>query len=227
MSNAWDSQSSDGADWQREWNERAQRNARKQDSRRFADDPWAAPDARKSGRMHSDRPRFDVGSDDPHSYGQSSSSGYDDPRRYGDSGGYGPGGAYDDPRGYDDRRGYGDQQGYGNQRRYGGRYDDRRYEKWDPRDRHRPIFDYTDDEDDPRASDFPPIIGYRGKGQVNLVLLIICFFAGMLGIHRFMVGKIGSGIAWLCTFGMFGIGWLIDLISIATGTFRDSQGRLV
>lgn len=58
----------------------------------------------------------------------------------------------------------------------------------------------------------------------RLIASILCFFFGVFGVHRFYVGKIGTGILWLCTFGLFGIGYLTDLIMILCGGFRDKAG---
>lgn len=58
-------------------------------------------------------------------------------------------------------------------------------------------------------------------------LLIVCFFLGFLGVHRFMVGKTGSGVLQLVTLGGCGIWSLIDLIMIALGKFTDAEGRLI
>lgn len=50
------------------------------------------------------------------------------------------------------------------------------------------------------------------KAKNKWVAVLLCFFLGYLGIHRFYEGKIGTGILWLITGGLCGIGWLIDFI---------------
>ncbi len=55
----------------------------------------------------------------------------------------------------------------------------------------------------------------------------LCFFLGGLGIHRFYVGKVGTGVLWLFTGGLFGIGAVVDFIMILCSSFKDGSGALL
>ena len=63
------------------------------------------------------------------------------------------------------------------------------------------------------------------KGFVPTLLL--CFFLGSLGVHRFYVGKVGTGILMLITLGGLGIWTLVDFVIIATGNFKDKEGLYI
>jgi hypothetical protein len=52
----------------------------------------------------------------------------------------------------------------------------------------------------------------------------LCVFFGVLGVHRFYVGKIGSGLLWMFTGGICGIGVALDCLLILFGLFRDNSG---
>ena len=53
-----------------------------------------------------------------------------------------------------------------------------------------------------------------GKEKNKWVAFCLCFFLGWLGAHNFYEGKVGKGILYIFTCGLFGIGTLIDLIKI-------------
>ena len=58
----------------------------------------------------------------------------------------------------------------------------------------------------------------------KLVSMLLCIFLGNFGVHRFYLGKIGTGILYLFTLGLFGFGSFIDLILIASNKMKDKSG---
>ena len=59
------------------------------------------------------------------------------------------------------------------------------------------------------------------------VALALAAILGPFGGHRFYVGKTGTGILMALTIGGVGLWYLYDLILVASGSFRDADGRLV
>ena len=76
-------------------------------------------------------------------------------------------------------------------------------------------------------------LNQSGNNNINagnkewLVTLLLCFFLGGFGIHRFYTGHTGIGIIQLLTLGGCGIWPLIDFIIIILGKFEDSEGKLL
>ena len=62
-------------------------------------------------------------------------------------------------------------------------------------------------------------------GKSKSTTFLLCYFLGILGVHRFYTGKMLTGILMILTFGGFGIWWLIDMVRIAAGRFRDKEGN--
>lgn len=58
----------------------------------------------------------------------------------------------------------------------------------------------------------------------KIVALVLCILLGGIGAHRFYVGKVGTGLLYLCTAGLCGIGVLVDFIMILLNNFRDKYG---
>jgi hypothetical protein len=61
-------------------------------------------------------------------------------------------------------------------------------------------------------------------GSNQLLACLICFFVGIIGIHRFYLGYYGIGVIQLLTFGACGIWTLIDFIRIITGDLQPKGG---
>jgi len=68
----------------------------------------------------------------------------------------------------------------------------------------------------------PPVVASRRDWLVTLLLAI---FVGKLGVDRFYTGHIGLGLLKLFTCGGFGIWWMIDIILVAVGSYRDADGN--
>lgn len=59
------------------------------------------------------------------------------------------------------------------------------------------------------------------------IALLLCIFLGYFGIHRIYVGRIGTGILYFFTFGIFGIGWLFDILMLLFGSMKDGEYAIV
>ena len=66
------------------------------------------------------------------------------------------------------------------------------------------------------------MMGHPQKSKWTAFFL--CLFLGYLGVHRFYVGKSGTGIIWLLSAGLGGVGWFVDTVLILIGAFRDKAG---
>lgn len=163
-------------------------------------------------------PHDPYGAPSPYSNPQpySDPSGYTDSQQYINSPSYGEGPQYADPSGYGDPQqapnppAYGDPQQYSTPPQYPG------YAA-DPTPGYPPAHLAYQQGYDPNYATTPP------KSFVATWLL--SWFLGVFGVDRFYLGKIGTGVAKLLTFGGLGIWALIDLIITLTGSQRDSQNR--
>ena len=61
----------------------------------------------------------------------------------------------------------------------------------------------------------------------GIACLLFLLLLGPFGLHRFYVGKVGTGILFLITAGGLGLWWLIDLIILIVGSFTDTGGNFV
>ncbi len=59
------------------------------------------------------------------------------------------------------------------------------------------------------------------------VAAILAWFLGIFGIHRFYVGKTGTGILMIVTLGGVGVWAIIDFVMIVVGRFKDSEGKVL
>lgn len=80
----------------------------------------------------------------------------------------------------------------------------------------------------PRCGVAQPAVTSGAESEKRILpAFLLCFFLGVFGVHRFYAGKIGTGILELLTAGGLGIWWLVDMILILTGSFKDGEGRKI
>ncbi len=82
----------------------------------------------------------------------------------------------------------------------------------------------------PQFPTAPPAYGYPGApGEESdksfIATWLLAYFLGILGVDRFYLGKIGTGVAKLVTLGGCGIWALVDLILVLAGVQKDKHGR--
>ena len=68
-----------------------------------------------------------------------------------------------------------------------------------------------------------PVPSEKSRGVATALATLL----GPFGAHRFYLGRPESGAVMVLTLGGLGIWWIYDLILIASGSFRDGEGRLV
>ena len=76
---------------------------------------------------------------------------------------------------------------------------------------------YEDHDEESAANEISP----RSRG----VALTLGVLGGFLGLHRFYVGKPGTGVLQIVTLGGLGVWWLYDVVLIVSGEFRDNKDR--
>ena len=71
----------------------------------------------------------------------------------------------------------------------------------------------------------PNYVTNTSDKKKGTALILCCIgYIGLAGLHYFYVGRIGKGFLYLCTFGLFYIGTIVDTVKIATGGFLDNAG---
>ena len=63
------------------------------------------------------------------------------------------------------------------------------------------------------------------QSKSKIATFALCVLFGYIGVHRFYVGKTGTGILWLFTGGLFMVGWIADCIAIISGRFLDGNNQ--
>ena len=60
------------------------------------------------------------------------------------------------------------------------------------------------------------VAGVGARAKLKWPAFVLCLLLGYFGAHKFYEGKVGMGVLYLFTLGLFGIGWFVDLIVLLT-----------
>lgn len=69
-----------------------------------------------------------------------------------------------------------------------------------------------------------PVATRQPKSKKTALILCLLGLFGVAGLHQFYAGRIGKGILYLLTYGLFFIGTIVDIIKILSGSFKDKYG---
>lgn len=84
-----------------------------------------------------------------------------------------------------------------------------------------PPFMTTKDPDMPTHYSYTTVYPYKNRVTATL----LCLFLGWMGAHRYYLGKTATAVVYTFSFGLFGVGWLIDLLILIAGNPRDQRGQ--
>lgn len=76
-------------------------------------------------------------------------------------------------------------------------------------------------------ADYVGEMSERKSVKSYISTLLLALFLGYVGAHRFYAGKVGTGILFFLSLGFFGIGWFIDVFTVAFGNFTDKTGQFI
>lgn len=80
-----------------------------------------------------------------------------------------------------------------------------------------------EDLDDRKAAEFAVIYRKRRRSANSIMLLILLGFIGIAGIHRFRLGKFGTGLLYLLTVGFLFVGTLYDLLTYEKVVYEHNK----
>tara|TARA_B100000530_G_scaffold207606_1_gene132739 strand:- start:109 stop:369 length:261 start_codon:yes stop_codon:yes gene_type:complete len=73
----------------------------------------------------------------------------------------------------------------------------------------------------------PQVMQQMNSEKDWLITLILSIVVGGFGIDRFYTGSVLLGVLKLVTLGGLGVWWLIDLIMLVTGNYKDGDGNRI